>query len=272
MYDAAVSILAQKLSQVEGVGQVIVGGSSLPAVRVERESARRSNSFGIGLDAGPRPCWQHANANRPKGQLADERTTRWQLDTTDQLLQGRRVPAADRRLPQRRAGAACPTSPTSTDSVRGRPQRRACRTASRRCMIDHLPPARRQHHRHRRPRRGAAAGACRRRFPPAIDVGIVHGPHHHDPRLGATTWSSRCCISIVLVVLVVFVFLRNVRATFIPSVAVPLSLIGTFGVMYLVRLQPRQSLADGADHLHGIRGGRRHRGDRKHHAPPGSRA
>ena len=86
-------------------------------------------------------------------------------------------------------------------------------------------------------------------------------------------------ISIVLVILVVFVFLRNVRATLIPSVAVPVSLIGTFGVMYLLRLQPRQSFADGADHLHRIRGGRRHRGDRKHlalsragHASDGGRA
>ena len=73
-------------------------------------------------------------------------------------------------------------------------------------------------------------------------------------------------ISIVLVILVVFVFLRNVWATLIPSVAVPLSLIGTFGVMYLLRLQPRQSLADGAHHLHRLRRRRRHRGDRKHHA------
>jgi hypothetical protein len=73
-------------------------------------------------------------------------------------------------------------------------------------------------------------------------------------------------ISVVLVVLVVFVFLKNVRTTFIPSVAVPVSLIGTFGVMYLLRLQSGQPFADGPHHLHRIRGGRRHRGDRKYHA------
>ena len=68
-------------------------------------------------------------------------------------------------------------------------------------------------------------------------------------------------ISVVLVVLVVFFFLRSARTTFIPSVAVPVSLIGTFGVMYLAGLQRGQSVADGVDHLHRIRGGRRHRGD-----------
>ena len=73
-------------------------------------------------------------------------------------------------------------------------------------------------------------------------------------------------ISVVLVVLVVFVFLRNAWATAIPSVAVPLSLVGTFGVMYLAGLYHRQPLADGAHDLHRLRRGRCHRGDRKHHA------
>ena len=66
---------------------------------------------------------------------------------------------------------------------------------------------------------------------------------------------SSLIISVVLVILVVFLFLRNGRATLIPSVAVPVSLIGTFAVMYLLDLQPGQSLPDGADHLHRLRGG-----------------
>ena len=77
-------------------------------------------------------------------------------------------------------------------------------------------------------------------------------------------------ISVVLVVLVVFVFLRSPRTTLIPSVAVPVSLIGTFGVMYLLRLQPGQSFADGSDHFHRLCGGRRHRGDREYHALSGA--
>ena len=72
-------------------------------------------------------------------------------------------------------------------------------------------------------------------------------------------------ISMVLVILVVFVFLRSLRTTLIPSVAVPVSLIGTFGVMYLLRLQPGQFVADGADDFDRVRGGRRDRGDREHH-------
>ena len=61
--------------------------------------------------------------------------------------------------------------------------------------------------------------------------------------------------SIILVIIVVFVFLRNGRATLIPAVAVPVSLIGTFAVMYLLRIQPGQSFVDGPDHRHRFRGG-----------------
>ena len=66
-------------------------------------------------------------------------------------------------------------------------------------------------------------------------------------------------LAVVLVVLVIFVFLRNARATLIPSLSVPLSLVGTLGGDVSVRLQPQQSLADGADHRHRLRGRRRHR-------------
>ena len=74
----------------------------------------------------------------------------------------------------------------------------------------------------------------------------------------------------LLVILVVFVFLRSAWATAIPSIAVPLSLVGTFGVMYLLRLFDRQPFADGAHHLHRLRRGRRHRRHREHHALSGA--
>src|SRR5262249_18325856 len=83
MYDAAASILQQKLAQVEGVGQVVVGGSSLPAVRVDLNPSVL-NHYGIGLDQ-VRAMLSSANANRPKGEVADARTA-WQISTTDQLL------------------------------------------------------------------------------------------------------------------------------------------------------------------------------------------
>ena len=71
-------------------------------------------------------------------------------------------------------------------------------------------------------------------------------------------------LAVVLVVLVIFVFLRNLPATIIPSLSVPLSLVGTFGVMYLLGYQPQQSVADGADHRHRLRRRRRDRDDREH--------
>jgi len=83
MYDAASSILQQKLSQVEGVGQVFVGGSSLPAVRAELNPTAL-NKYGIGLDQ-VRTALGAANANHPKGQLADA-THAWEISATDQLF------------------------------------------------------------------------------------------------------------------------------------------------------------------------------------------
>ena len=104
MYDAASTILQQKLSQVNGVGQVIVGGGALPAVRVD-VNPTLLNNYGLGLE-DVRTVLATANANRPKG--ADRRRSdrTWSISTTDQLLKADGVPAADRRLSQRRAGAA----------------------------------------------------------------------------------------------------------------------------------------------------------------------
>ena len=83
MYDAAASILAQKLSQIEGVGQVTVGGGALPAVRVELNPTQL-NAAGISLE-DVRTALANANANRPKGEFADD-TQAWSISTTDQLL------------------------------------------------------------------------------------------------------------------------------------------------------------------------------------------
>ena len=83
MYDAASSILQQKLSQVEGVGQVTVGGSALPAVRVEVNPVLL-NSFGLGLE-DVRTVLGNANTNHPKGSVSDDKHT-YTLAATDQLL------------------------------------------------------------------------------------------------------------------------------------------------------------------------------------------
>ena len=83
MYDFASTILAQKLSQVEGVGQVFVGGSSLPAVRVELNPTAL-NKYGIGLET-VREALSATNVNIPKGYLADNART-WEIKTDDQLF------------------------------------------------------------------------------------------------------------------------------------------------------------------------------------------
>src|ERR1700722_7107268 len=83
IYDAASSILAQKLSQIGGVGQVTVGGSALPGVRVEL-NLNALNNYGIGLEQ-VRSAIKNANANRPKGEVADQ-SNAWELNATDQLL------------------------------------------------------------------------------------------------------------------------------------------------------------------------------------------
>ena len=179
MYDAADSILQQKLSQIEGVGQVIVGGSALPGVRVELNPTQMSN-LGVGLE-DVRTVLAAANANRPKGELADDTQT-WGLSTTDQLLK-----ADDYRplIVRYANGAAVQLSDIasvrdSVENVRaGRDGRRQARG------VDHrFSPARREHHRYRRSSlRGFAAIA---RLNLARDqLTRRHGPHHHHPRLGA---------------------------------------------------------------------------------------
>ena len=92
MYDMASSILQQKLSQVQGVGRVVVGGGALPAVRVD-VNPTILNSYGLSLE-DVRAALNSANANRPKGEIADDSGRAWTINTTDQLLQAVRIQAA----------------------------------------------------------------------------------------------------------------------------------------------------------------------------------
>ena len=129
MYDAASTIMAQKLSQINGVGQVIVGGSSLPGVRVEL-NPMTLNKYGIGLEE-VRSVLTRANANMPKGHFSDGQTI-WEVGVERSDFQGGRLRAADRRLSQRRARCASPTS--AKRSIRWRIcATRAMPTASLRC-------------------------------------------------------------------------------------------------------------------------------------------
>jgi multidrug efflux pump len=237
LYDAASTILQQQLSQIEGVGQVVVGGSSLPAVRVELNPVALSR-YGIGLE-DVRQTLAATNVRRPKGQLADGERS-WEIETDDQLREAeqyRPLIVAWRVGPDAPSGAVTNGAPVRLDDVgdvtdsvedlrtaglvNGRPGvlvilfrspgANVIETVDR--VRDLLPelesslPA------------AARLSVVLDRTPP-IRASL------HDVELTLV-------VSVVLVILVVFVFLRDPRATLIPSVAVPVSLLGTFGVMYL---------------------------------------
>ena len=110
IYDAASNVLQQRLSQLSGIGQVIIGGSALPAVRVEL-NPQALFKYGIGLE-DVRAALASANANSPKGTI-DDGGRRYQIYTNDQATQGRGLRAAHHRLSQRRGGPICRMSPRS---------------------------------------------------------------------------------------------------------------------------------------------------------------
>jgi len=226
MYDAADSILEQKLSQIDGVGQVNVGGSALPGVRVELNPTQMSN-LGVGLE-DVRTVLANANANRPKGELANNEQT-WGLSTTDQLLTAEDYQPLIVRYNN---GAAVQLSDIGLvrDSVEN------VRAAG---MVDGKPAV--LVIIFRQPganiidtvdRIYAALPQLRASIPAAIDLTVVLD-RTTTIRASVHDVEFTMMISIALVIMVVFLFLRNLRATLIPGVVVPLSLIGTFGIMYL---------------------------------------
>ena len=227
LYDAASSILQQKLAQVEGVGQVVVGGSSLPAVRVELNPIVL-HKYGIGLDE-VRAALAAANANRPKGELANA-TTAWKISANDQLLsaaQYRPLVVANRNGRPVRLDDVADVEDSvedvrTTGIANGKPgvlliifrQPGANIIAT----VDRLR---------------ALLPELRAAIPAAIDLSVMID-RTTTIRASIRDVEITLLIAIALVVLVVFVFLRNPWATAIPGVVVPLSLVGTFGVMYLL--------------------------------------
>jgi multidrug efflux pump len=227
MYDVASSILAQKLSQVQGVGQVTVGGGALPAVRAE-VNPTLLNGTGLAL-ADIRSMLGTANANRPKGEIAGPAQT-YSLATTDQLLKAKQY---EPLIITYRNGAAVRLSDvaTVTDSVEniraggifnGKPaimmiifRQPGANIIETVDNVIHLIPLMQAQ---------IPAGI---KMAVALDRTTTIRASVHDVEV-------TLLLSIGLVIFVVFIFLRNGRATLIPSVAVPISLLGTFGVMYLL--------------------------------------
>jgi multidrug efflux pump len=228
MYDLASSILQQKLAQVPGVGQVNVGGGALPAVRVDvNPTALHSN--GLSLE-DVRTALAAANANRPKGSLSGDQGRNWSLVTTDQLLKAAEYEPLVIRY---REGAALRLGDVArvTDSVED--IRTAGLSNGKPAIIIII---------FRQPGANIIETVDRVRallpqfqasIPPTIKLSVVIDATR-TIRASVRDVQITLAISIMLVILVVFVFLRSVRSTLIPSVAVPVSLIGTFGAMYLL--------------------------------------
>ncbi|MDU5780093.1 MAG: multidrug efflux RND transporter permease subunit MdtC [Pantoea sp.] len=226
LYDYASTQLAQKLSQIEGVGDVTVGGSSLPAVRVALNPQALFNQ-GVSLDA-VREAIANANQRRPQGAVED-RQQRWQLRTNDELKtasdyaplvvhyrNGAAVKLADVASVQdsvqdvRNAGMA-DGKPAVLLLVRKTPEANVIDTVDR--IRAELP-------------------TLHQTIPAAIDLQIAQD---RSPTIRASLHEveQSLTIAVALVIMVVFVFLRSGRATLIPAAAVPVSLIGTFAAMYL---------------------------------------
>ncbi len=227
MYEFASTILQQKLSQVSGVGQVFVAGGSAPAVRVA-VNPTVLNQYNLGLE-DLRTVLNSANANRPKGMI-DEGDMRWMLNTTDQLMT-----AAEYRplLVAYRNGAPIRLQDVAevTDSVE---DTRNFGMADGRPSISVLI--------FRQPGANIIATVDRiKEILPTLDAQLpaeitldLAMDRSATIRASLEEVQRTLIISVLLVIVVVYLFLRDWKATIIPTVAVPVSLVGTFGVMYLL--------------------------------------
>jgi multidrug efflux pump len=227
LYDVAESILAQKILQIPGMGQVNIGGSSRPGVRAELNPLLLSK-LGLGLE-DVRAALAAANADAPKGALSDPRRTRV-LNSNDQLFVAKEyaplIIAYRNGAPVRLSDVA--TVIDSQENIRSagfvnekpavildlfrQPQANIIDTADR--VLALLP-------------------MLRASIPPSMRLEVTEDSTRMI-RASVKDVEVTLVISIFLVILVVFCFLRSLWATAIPSIVVPLSLVGTFGVMYLM--------------------------------------
>jgi multidrug efflux pump len=228
LYDAAATILQQKLLQVPGVGDLIVGGSSLPAVRVELNPSTLFK-YGLGLE-DVRAALSAANANSPKGAIENDRL-RWQIYTNDQARSAKEYQSL---VLAYRNGAAIRLSDVaavkdSVEDIRNlglsngktavlviifrQPQANIIDTVDRvRALMPELKSL----------------------LPGAAQISVAMD-RSTTIRASLRDVERSLAIAVLLVIFVVFVFLRDGRATLVPAVAVPVSLIGTFGAMYLLQ-------------------------------------
>jgi multidrug efflux pump len=229
IYDAVNNIVSQRLSQVTGVGDVNIGGSSQPAVRVE-VSPFALNRFGISLE-DVRTAIQSANANRPKGTVTDGAGQRFQIYTSTGGIHA--ADYAPLIIAYRNGGAAVRLSDVAevTDSVadthtmglfNGKPAINVLVTQQPNANIIATVDAVKR-----------ALPLLAAQIPPDIKI-TVASDATTSIRASLREIQITLGIAIVLVVLVVAMFVRRVKATLIPAVATVVSLMGTFGIMYVM--------------------------------------
>jgi multidrug efflux pump len=227
MYDAASTVLAQRLAQIDGVGDVTIGGGSLPAVRVDLNPNQLAAN-GIALDQ-VRVALTSTNANRPKGTV-EEGARQWQIGANDQARTAAEYAPI---ILSYRNGAAVRLQDVATVSDSVQDVRAYGLANGKPAIILLLSKAPGANIIEAVDRVNALLPKLRASIPSAIELGVVMD-RTRTIRASLREVEKTLAISIGLVVVVVYAFLRNVRAVLVPSVAVPVSLAGTLGVMYLL--------------------------------------
>jgi multidrug efflux pump len=227
LYDVSDSIIGQKLSQISGVGQVQIGGSARPAVRIELNPSVLAN-YGVALE-DVRTAMGLVNSNEPKGSFSNG-LVRWTLTDNDQLFDADHyrslIVAYNNGAPVRLGDVA-----TVEDSVED--VHTAGLENGKPCIVLQV---------YRQPganivdtvkRIRAALPLIQASIPAAIEL-VLAVDRTVTIRASVDDIQITLLITVVLVILVIFVFLRNVWSTVIPAIAVPVSLVGTCGAMYLL--------------------------------------
>jgi multidrug efflux pump len=227
VYDVGESIVEQKLSQVQGVGQVNIGGSARPAVRVELNPQVLAN-YGIGLEA-VRTALASVNSNEPKGQVQNG-MVRWVLEDNDQLFDAEHyrkvIVAYHNGAPVRLGDIADVRDSVENIYVAGLQNSKPCVVV----IIFRQPGANIVD---TVDRIDAVLPYLRASIPASVDL-VVASDRTTTIRASVKDIQITLLITVILVIMVIFVFLRNVWATVIPAMALPVSLVGTFAVMYLL--------------------------------------
>ena len=226
LYDLASTILSQSLSQVPGVGEVQIGGSSLPAVRIELEP-KALDQYGVALD-DVRNTIANANQRRPKGSLEDSERN-WQIQANDQLEKAKDY---EPLLIRYQNGAALRLGDVAkiSDGVEDRynsgffnNEPAVLLVINRQSGANIIETVRQIK---------AQLPALQAVLPSSVKLNLAMD---RSPVITATLHEAEMTllIAVALVILVVYLFLGNFRASLIPTLAVPVSLVGTFAVMYL---------------------------------------